>query len=71
MISAPFFGVSRSAGSAKAREIMRFLRIVQLDPRWWLPSKLTDNTLVWMIDLAGLSNDVHGAKSRCILWLRS
>lgn len=44
------FNVSQSAGSAKAREIMRLLNIVQLDPRWGLPSRLADNPLVWMID---------------------
>ena len=42
------FGVSQSAGSAKARDIMRLLRIVQLDPRWCLPSKLADNPLCGM-----------------------
>ena len=53
------FGVSQSAGSAKARDIMRLLRIVQLDPRWCLPSKLADNPLVWMIEVNGLVVDVR------------
>jgi hypothetical protein len=53
------FGVSQSAGSAKAREIMRLLRIVQLDPRWCLPSKLADNPLVWMIEVNGIVVDVR------------
>ncbi len=47
------FGVSQSAGSARAREIMRLLRIVQLDPRWSLPSKLAENPLAWMIEVNG------------------
>ena len=53
------FGVSQSAGSAKARDIMRLLRIVQLDPRWCLPSKLADNPLVWMIEVNGFVVDVR------------
>jgi Domain of unknown function (DUF6398) len=53
------FGVSQSAGSAKARDIMRLLHIVQLDPRWCLPSKLADNPLVWMIEVNGIVVDVR------------
>jgi hypothetical protein len=53
------FGVSQSAGSAKAREIMRVMRIVQLDPRWCLPSRLADNPLVWMIEVSGIVVDVR------------
>jgi hypothetical protein len=53
------FGVSQSAGSAKAREIMRVLRIVQLDPRWSLPSRLAENPLVWMLQVNGIVVDVR------------
>lgn len=53
------FGVSQSAGTAKAREIMRLLRIVQLDPRWSLPSKLAQNPLVWMLNVNGIIVDVR------------
>jgi hypothetical protein len=53
------FGVSQRAGSAKARDIMRLLRIVQLDPRWCRPSKLADNPLVWMIEVNGFVVDVR------------
>ena len=53
------FGVSQSAGSAKARDIMRLMRIVQLDPRWSLPSRLMDNPLVWMIAVNGIVIDVR------------
>lgn len=54
-----FFGVSQSAGSAKAREIMRLLNIVPMDPRWCLPSRLADNPLVWMIEVNGIVVDVR------------
>jgi len=53
------FNVSQSAGSGKAREIMRLLNIVQLDPRWCLPSRLADNPLVWMIEVNGIVVDVR------------
>ena len=53
------YGVSQSAGSAKSREIMRLLRIVQFDPRWCLPSRLEDNPLVWMIQVNGIVVDIR------------
>jgi hypothetical protein len=53
------FGVNQSTGSAKAREIVRLLRIVQLDARWCLPSRLADNPLVWMIEVNGFVADIR------------
>ena len=54
------FGVSQSAGSAKTPDIKRPLDIVQLDPRWCLPSKLADNPLVWMIEVNGIGLMLRG-----------
>jgi hypothetical protein len=53
------FGVSQSAGAAKAREIMRLFDIVPLDPRWTLPSQLAENPLVWMIQVYGVVVDMR------------
>ena len=53
------FGVSQSAGSAKARDIMRLMRIAPFDPQWCLPSRVADNPLVWMIEVDGLVVDVR------------
>ncbi len=53
------FGVSQSAGTAKSREIMRLFDIVQLDPRWSLPSRLADNPLVWLIPINGVLVDMR------------
>lgn len=53
------FGVSRSSGAARAREIMRLLGIGQLDPRWCLPSKLAANPLAWMIEVDGFVVDAR------------
>jgi len=38
---------------------MHLLNIVQLDPRWCLPSRLADNPLVWMIEVNGIVVDVR------------
>jgi Domain of unknown function (DUF6398) len=53
------FGVSQTACAAKTREIRRIFDIVQLDPRWCLPSKLADNALVWMIEVNGILVDIR------------
>ena len=54
-------GVSKSTASTKARWILDTLRIVQLDPRWCLPSKIADNPLVWMIEVDGFIVDARYA----------
>lgn len=53
------FGVSPSAGSTKSREIIAMFRMVPLDPRWCLPSRLADNPLAWMVEVNGLVVDVR------------
>lgn len=54
------FGVSRSGGANRSRDIMRLLRIGPLDTRWMLPSKLGDNPLAWLIVVNGLVIDARG-----------
>jgi len=53
------FGASQSACAAKTREIRRIFDIVQLDPRWCLPSRLADNHLVWLIPVNGILVDIR------------
>jgi hypothetical protein len=53
------FGVSASSGAAKGREIMRMFGIGQLDPRWCLPSKLSDNPLAWLVEVNGIVADAR------------
>ena len=53
------FGVSKSAGSAKARAIAKMLRIGVADPRWYRPSRLGENPLAWMIEVNGLIVDAR------------
>ena len=44
------FGISNSTASARGSQIMRMLKIGPLDPRWWRPSQMADNPLVWMVE---------------------
>jgi Domain of unknown function (DUF6398) len=53
------FGVGQSTASAKARIISLVLKIHQLDPKWWLPSLLEANPLVWMADVNGIIVDLR------------
>ena len=57
------YGVSASATAAKAKQIRHLFRMIQLDPRWCLPSKLDQNPLAWMIQVNGFIIDArHGSR---------
>lgn len=53
------FGVSQSAGAAKAKAVRDALAMGQMDPRWYRPSKMEDNASAWMIMVNGLSVDAR------------
>lgn len=53
------FGVSKSAGSAKARAIAKMLRIGVFDPRWYRPSHLGSNPVAWMVEVNGFILDAR------------
>jgi uncharacterized protein DUF6398 len=53
------FGVSKSSGSAKSRAVRDALRMSQMDPQWYRPSRLKDNPLVWLIMVDGLIVDAR------------
>jgi hypothetical protein len=55
------FGVSASTMQAKAKIIREGLHIRALDFRWWLPSKMEDNPLVWLLKVNGLIVDIRMA----------
>ncbi|MCX5977118.1 MAG: DUF6398 domain-containing protein [Coprothermobacterota bacterium] len=55
------FGISKSAATAKALSIKKMMGINYLDPRWTLPSKLEDNSLVWMLAVDGFVVDIRDA----------
>jgi hypothetical protein len=52
-------GVSQPSTSARATEIMRMLKIYQMDPEWTLPSRVADNINTWLISVNGLILDAR------------
>ena len=57
----PFNVASRTA-AAKSNTILDLLKVTPMDPRWTLPSRLGDNPMAWMVQLAnGLIIDVRQA----------
>lgn len=55
------FGVSKSTGSNKSREIRDLMDMVQFDPNWCLPSLMDENPLAWMIMVDGFVIDARSA----------
>ena len=55
------FGVSQSSGSAKSQLIWKMFNLMQMDPRWTLPSMMDQNPLVWMLSVNGLLVDIRYA----------
>jgi hypothetical protein len=56
---ADLFGVSQKTASNKARQIMDILKISQMDPEWWRPSKMESNPLAWLVMVNGLAVDAR------------
>jgi hypothetical protein len=55
------FGISPSAASARAKQIEDALKILVMDPRWSLVSRLDDNPMAWMIRVDGIIVDARHA----------
>lgn len=53
------FGVAKGTGAAKSKAVRDALGMTQLDPNWYLPSKMDDNVLAWMISVNGLIVDAR------------
>ncbi len=53
------FGLSKSTGANKSKQIRDLFGMSQLDPDWTLPSKLDSNPLVWMLEINGLIRDIR------------
>jgi hypothetical protein len=53
------FGVSQSTGSSKSRAVRDSLKMMSLDPKWTLPSRMADNPMVWMVMVNGLVVDIR------------
>jgi hypothetical protein len=53
------FGVSKSSGANKAKQIRDLMKIYQMDPEWCLPSRVADNPMVWIVEANGLAVDMR------------
>ena len=53
------FGVAKGTGAAKSRAVRDALGMMQMDPNWYLPSKMDDNVMAWMISVNGLIVDAR------------
>ncbi|BAZ38819.1 hypothetical protein NIES4101_47640 [Calothrix sp. NIES-4101] len=56
-----WFGVSPSTGQSKSKQVRDTLDMHQMDPNWFLPSKLDDNPMAWMISVDGFILDARSA----------
>jgi len=53
------FGVAQSTGQSKSSQISKMLGIRPFDPDWWLPSRMDDNPMVWMLEVNGFVLDIR------------
>jgi len=53
------FGVAKGTGAAKSKEVRDALNMIQMDPNWYLPSRMDDNIMAWMIVVNGLILDAR------------
>ena len=54
------FGVAESTASNKAKQVRTLLNMPQFGHKWMLPSKLSNSSLPWMIQVNGLIVDARG-----------
>jgi hypothetical protein len=54
------FGVAKGTGSAKSKTVRDALGMSQMDPNWYRPSQMDDNTMAWLIMVDGLILDARG-----------
>ena len=53
------FGISKSTAGNKSKQIRDLLKMQQFDHRWYLPSKIADSPMVWMITVNGFIMDAR------------
>ncbi len=55
------FGVGKSTGQGKSKQIRDMMKMYQMDPNWCLSSRIDDNPLIWMLSVNGYIMDVRHA----------
>jgi hypothetical protein len=53
------FGVSKSNGAAKSKQVRDALNLIQLDPDWCLPSMADRNPMMWILKVNGILVDIR------------
>jgi hypothetical protein len=53
------FSVAKGTGAAKSKEVRDALNMMQMDPHWYLPSRMDDNIMAWMIMVNGFIVDAR------------
>ena len=53
------FNASSSSASAKSTLIRKMFDMMQMDPRWSLPSKMDENPMAWLIQVNGFMVDAR------------
>lgn len=53
------FGVAKSTGAARSKAVRDALGMSQMDPRWYRPRKMENNSMAWMIMVNGFIVDVR------------
>jgi hypothetical protein len=53
------FGISKSSGANKAKQIRDMLRMSQFDATWLLPSQLEKSPIAWLIEVDGFIVDAR------------
>jgi hypothetical protein len=54
-----FFGIGASTGQGKSKQIRTMLKMSQFSPEWTLPSKMENNSLIWILQVNGLMVDIR------------
>ncbi len=55
------FGVSKSTGGNKSKEVRDILKTFQRDSNWCLPSEMDNNPMAWLISVNGFMVDARNA----------
>jgi hypothetical protein len=55
------FGVNKSTGGNKSKEVRDILKTFQRDPNWCLPSEMDNNPMAWLISVNGFMIDARNA----------
>ena len=54
-----YFGIASSTGANKSKEVRDLLKISYFSADWTLPSRMDQNSMIWMIEVNGFIVDVR------------